>query len=154
MPNESVPSSVLDDQRITAYGMLVEATRRLQRTFERTLRERHNLSSVAFEALLRIGRSPGRHMSMTELADQMVLSSGGVTRLIDRLASAGFVERLPCASDRRVQWAQLTNAGVEAIEAATTTHLADLQAHFAAEMSPAEMGVLTEVCDRLRRDCS
>ncbi len=144
--------SVLDDERITAFGMLVEATRRLERSFERTLRTEHDLSLVAFEALLRLGRSPDHQMSMSQLADQMVLTSGGITRLVDRLASAGWVERLPCASDRRVLWARLTDAGVAAVAAATATHLRDLDCLFASEMSPAEMRVLTEVCDRLRHE--
>lgn len=145
--------SVLTDERITAFGMVIEATRRLERTFERTLRERHGISLVAFEALLRLGRSPDQQMSMTALAEQMVLTSGGVTRLVDRLAAAGQVERLQGASDRRVQWARLTPLGREAIETATATHLADLEAHFAAEMSEAEMRTVVEVFDRLRADC-
>lgn len=145
-----IRTSALDDERITSFGMLVEATRRLERTFERSLRTEHGLSLVAFEALLRIGRSADRQMSMTQLAEQMVLTSGGVTRLIDRLASAGFVARLQCATDRRVQWAALTPAGSAVIEAAATTHVADLEEHFASEMTPDEMRTLVEVCDRLR----
>ena len=116
-------TSALNDQLIASYGMLVEANRRLQRTFERSLRDRHNLSLVAFEALLRLGRSEDHQMSMSQLADQMVLTSGGVTRLIDRLERAGYVHRKPCVSDRRVQWAQLTDAGVAAIESAAATHV-------------------------------
>ncbi|HSF86189.1 MAG TPA: MarR family transcriptional regulator [Acidimicrobiia bacterium] len=145
-------ASVLADDRITAFGMVIEATRRLERTFERSLRERHDLSLVAFEALLRLGRSREQQMSMTELADQMVLTSGGVTRLVDRLASAGQVERLQCASDRRVQWAKLTPHGRDVIEAATATHLSDLEAHFVAEMSSEEMATVSRVFDRLRTD--
>ena len=146
-------TSALNDELVTSYGMLVEANRRLQRTFERSLRDAHDLSLVAFEALLRLGRSRDHQMSMSQLADQMVLTSGGVTRLIDRLEGAGYVSRRPCVADRRVHWAQLTDAGLAAIEAATATHVADLEVHFAAEMSPAEMSTLTVVCERLRNDC-
>lgn len=149
-PNDD--SNLVDD-RITSFGVLVEAARRLERVFERSLRERHGLSLVAFEALLRIGRSPDRRMSMSQLGEQMVLTSGGVTRLVDRLERSGHVERLPCASDRRVQWARLTGPGVALIEEAAATHLADLEAHFASAMTDAELTTLTAVCDRLRRDC-
>lgn len=144
---------VLDDDRITAFGMLVEATRRLERTFERTLREQHALTLVVFEALLRIGRSPNQQMSMSQLAEDMVLTSGGVTRLVDRLADSGFVTRMPCAEDRRVHWAQLTPEGLATIEAATATHVGDLDEHFSSRMSAAEMRTLADVCDRLRSDC-
>ena len=81
-----------------------------------------------------------------------MLTSGGVTRLVDRLASAGQVERLQCASDRRVQWAKLTPHGRDVIEAATATHLSDLEAHFVAEMSSEEMATVSRVFDRLRTD--
>jgi MarR family 2-MHQ and catechol resistance regulon transcriptional repressor len=146
-------ASPIDDDRITSYGLMVEASRRLQRTFERTLRETHGLSTVAFEALLRIGRSEGRQMSMSDLGAQMVLTSGGVTRLVDRLEGAGLVERHRCAEDRRVQWAQLTERGLELAEAATRTHLADLEDHFVSEMSPDEYATVTSVMDRLRSGC-
>ncbi len=146
--------SPIDDDRITAYGLLVEASRRLQRTFDRTLRDEHGMSSVTFEALLRLGRSPDRQMSMSELGEQMVLTSGGITRLVDRLEAEGYVNRLPCPSDRRVHWAHLTDAGLALVEDATVTHLDDLQAHFVSEMTAEEMALVTTVLDRLRSDCA
>jgi DNA-binding MarR family transcriptional regulator len=141
---------LLADDRITAFGLLVEANRRLLRTLERSLRDHHGLSVVAFEALLRLGRSADHHMSMSELADQMVLTSGGVTRLVDRLASEQLVERVACPTDRRVHWARLTEAGLERVTAALGTHLDDLEEHFSSLMSADELGVLTDVLDRLR----
>lgn len=150
---DTSPPSIVDDARITTFGLLVEAERRLARTFDRTLREEHGMSAVTFEALLRLGRSDDRQMSMSQLADQMVLTSGGITRLVDRLASAGYVERTPCASDRRVHWARLTDDGYTILEAALVTHLRDLETHFASEISEEELPVLTAVLDRLRTDC-
>jgi DNA-binding MarR family transcriptional regulator len=143
---------LLTDERITAYGLLIEADRRLQRVFEQSLRERHGMATVSFEALLRLGRSDG-HLSMSELADQMVLSSGGVTRLIDRLQRDGLVERLQCPEDRRVQWAELTSEGRAQIEAALQTHLEDLQRHFSSLISGEELPVLLRVLERLRAGC-
>lgn len=145
--------ALIDDERITSFGLLVEAHRRLQRTFDKTLRDRHGMSGVTFEALLRLGRSEDSRMSMSELAEQMVLTSGGVTRLIDRLTAAGYVERLQCPSDRRVQWAQLTEEGSVALAAALRTHLDDLEAHYASEIEPEELPVVNRVMDRLRTEC-
>lgn len=145
-------TSPIDDDRITAYGLLVEASRRLQRTFDRTLRDAHGMSSVTFEALLRLGRSPERQMSMSELGDQMVLTSGGITRLVDRLEGEGYVERLRCGTDRRVQWAHLTDAGLEVVENAALSHLEDLETHFVAPMSADEIAMLNCVLDRFRSD--
>ena len=150
----STEAQILDDERITAFGLLIEANRRLARTMESSLRSNHALTLVDFEALLRLGRSDERRMSMSELASQMVLTSGGVTRLIDRLVHEGFVERVSCPSDRRVQWARLTKAGERAIAAALETHLADLDEHFFSAMSPQELRTLVAVLDRLRSTCS
>jgi DNA-binding MarR family transcriptional regulator len=143
----------IDDDRITAFGLLIEAERRLQRTFERSLRLNHGMSLVTFEALVRLGRSEDMQMSMSELAEQMVLTSGGVTRLIDRLEGIGAVERIQCPSDRRVQWARLTEAGGRMLETALETHLADLEEHFASEIEPAEYDTFVRVLDRLRSEC-
>lgn len=142
--------SLLDDNRITEFGLLIEATRRLTRIVETSLRENHDLTLVEFEALVRIGRSPGRQMSMSDLAGQMVLTSGGITRLVDRLANNGYVSRVACPSDRRVHWAQLTDKGVTAVSQALETHLGDLDDHFFSAMSADERAVAMPVLDRLR----
>ena len=73
---------------------------------------------------------------------------------IDRLAKDGYVERVSCPSDRRVQWAQLTDDGVATVDSALETHLADLDGHFFTSMSDAERATLVPVLDRLRASCS
>jgi len=140
----------LSDSRITGFGLLVEATRRLIRITETSLRESHDLTWVEFEALVRMGRSPERQISMSDLATQMVLTSGGITRLVDRLAADGYVDRVTCPSDRRVQWAHLTDAGVAAVSQALRTHLADMDDYFFSAMSPEERATIIPVLDRLR----
>lgn len=130
--------------------MLVEATRRLTRIVELSLRDNSGLTMVEFEAMIRLGRSPDRQMSMSELGDQMVLTSGGVTRLVDRLSKNGVVERVSCPSDRRVQWAQLTELGVRTVSEALETHLADLDAHFFNLMTTSERRITADVLNRLR----
>ena len=144
----------LDDVRITEFGLLVEATRRLMRIIETSLRDNHDLTGVEFEAMIRMGRSPERQMSMSDLATQMVLTSGGITRLVDRLAADGYVDRVSCPSDRRVQWAHLTDEGVAMISAALETHLADLDDHVFAVMSDEERAIMFPVLDRLRTACT
>lgn len=148
------PQNSINDERITEFGLLVEASRRLMRVIETSLRVSHDLTAVEFEAMIRIGRSPERQMSMSDLAGQMVLTSGGITRLVDRLSTAGFVTRVACPSDRRVQWAHLTELGLETVSLALETHLADLDGHFFSAMSPEERAVTMPVLDRLRTSCS
>lgn len=145
-------ADIVNDDRITAFGLLVEANRRLQRTFDRTLRDEHAMSSVWYEALLRLGRSDGQQMSMSKLAEQMVLTSGGVTRLVDRLEEADYVERVACPTDRRVQWARLTDTGTQVLTTATRSHLRDLEEHFSSGISEEELAIFTRVLDRLRTE--
>ena len=153
MPTSTEEGGLLDD-RITAFGLLIEANRRLTRTVETSLRVNHQLTLVDFEALIRLGRSVDRQMSMSELAGQMVLTSGGVTRLVDRLVAGGLIERVSCPSDRRVQWARLTDAGYRLATDAVQTHLRDLDEHFFSAMSPPERETVVAVLDRLRTTCS
>lgn len=147
-------TTALDDERITQFGLFMEAGRRLSRLMEASLRAKHDMTGIQFEAMLRVGRSPDHRMSMSQLADQMVLTSGGVTRLIDRLAAAGHVVRVSCPEDRRVQWAQLTDAGREKLVAVLETHLDDLDRHFLSAMSSDELTTLIPVLDRLRTHCT
>ena len=144
---------VFSDDRISEFGLMIEANRRLIRSVETHLREVHGLPMVDFEAMLRLGRSPDHQMSMSEVATQMVLTSGGVTRLIDRLTDQGLVERVSCPSDRRVQWARLTDEGLRTAAAAVTTHLQDLDEHYFSLMSDDERTTLASVLGRLRTAC-
>ena len=144
---------VLTDDRITHFGLMVEANRRLLRTVEDSLRAKHGLALVEFEAMVRLGRSPERQMSMSELAEQMVLTSGGVTRLVDRLAKENWVERVSCPSDRRVHWARLTDNGLAVVADALATHLLDLDDHYFSTMSADEQATVSVVLDRLRNSC-
>ncbi|HEY7565230.1 MAG TPA: MarR family transcriptional regulator [Acidimicrobiia bacterium] len=139
----------LDDQRIRDYGRLVETQRRLHRAFDRSLRAKIGISIVWYEALLRLARSAGRQMGITELGEALVLTSSGATRLVDRLEEGGYIERVPCPTDRRVLWARLTERGLEVLVAATDVHLVDLQHLFSSRFSATELRTLRELLSRL-----
>ncbi|MFI6867724.1 MarR family winged helix-turn-helix transcriptional regulator [Nocardia sp. NPDC050406] len=119
-------TDLLSDPRITLMGLFVEAYADLMR--EVSAQERaHGLSVAEFDVLLRLGRSPGRQLRITDLYTQTGLTSGGMTRLIDRLDSQGFVTRSPDPTDRRVVLACLTDAGAAKAAAILPGHLAILQ---------------------------
>jgi MarR family transcriptional regulator, 2-MHQ and catechol-resistance regulon repressor len=139
-----------DDERIRAFGLLHEAHRRLDRAFTCSLERSCGISGPFFEVLLRIGRSPGGRLNMSELALQLGLTSGGTTRLVDRAVAAGLVERESCPSDRRVQWVVLSNAGEHKLDEALEVHLADLQHEFIDRLEPSELLVLERALDKLR----
>lgn len=98
---------------------------------------------------MRISRADGAQISMGALAQQVALTSGGITRLVDRMIDGGLVERVPCPTDRRVWFAALTAQGQHALERASAVHAADLRQVFEA-FSDAELRTLGDLLDRLR----
>lgn len=138
-----------DDSRIHTFGVCLEALTRLNQTFDRSLREQSGISQSWFEALLRIERSGG-FMTMGELANQIALTTGGVTRLVDRMVGEGLTERRACDSDRRVLYVANTDAGRAKLEEAIDVHLTDLDRELDARLSPAERDTLVAVMERLR----
>lgn len=141
---------IVQDERISSYGRLVETQRRLHRIFDRSLREEVGISIVWYEAMLRIARSADHRMPINELGEALELSSGGATRLVDRLEESGYVERLPCPTDRRVSWVRLTDRGEGVLAEATEVHLGDLEEHFSSRLSDKEGETLDDLLRRLR----
>jgi MarR family transcriptional regulator, 2-MHQ and catechol-resistance regulon repressor len=103
--------SVIDDPLISTFGRLVEASNQLERRLGRDLEAQCGLPHVWFEVLIRLVRSTGGQLTMGELAEQVALTTGGITRLIDRMQAAGFVRRQPGQTDRRVSHTAITDSG-------------------------------------------
>ena len=142
---------LVDDERITTYGLLHEAHGRLSQAFERTFLSRLGIGSAVYEVLLRIGRSPDGHLSVSELGRQLAITTGGATRVVDRAEAAGLVERQPCSGDRRIQYVALTPSGRRLLERATRLHLRDLQAELVDRLTPDELAALRRITHKLRR---
>ena len=147
----SSPSpDLLDDERLTAVGLLFEAHAGLSAALERRLADDCNLSTQWFELLLRLARSPGHRLRMCELANQVALSPSGLTRAVDRLEAAHLVTREQCAADRRVSYASLTDAGLARIEAALPAHLEHLDEYFVGVLTPEELHQLSATMRKVR----
>jgi len=133
------------------YAALLEAMARLNRVLDRTLRDECGITSSWFEALLRIETAGGR-MKMGELAEQVVLTSGGVTRLIDRLDELGLASREDCPEDRRVSYATITEEGRTKLRQAIDVHGVDLDRHLRSLMSDEERQAIVAVMQRILSD--
>jgi DNA-binding MarR family transcriptional regulator len=102
-----------------------------------------------FEMLAAIKGSPSRRPRMSELAEWLTLSRGGITKLVDRLEGAGYVERVSCAEDRRSLQAELTPAGEEMLEEMRSVYERELERHLRtlsseeAELITAALGKVT-----------
>jgi DNA-binding MarR family transcriptional regulator len=112
----------------------------------------HGLTINDYEALLHLAKAEDRRMRRVDLAERLILTASGVTRLLDGLERAGYVDRDACASDRRVSYAVLTDAGREKLREASKTHVADINAYFENRFSPEELDQLVELLDRLPLD--
>jgi DNA-binding MarR family transcriptional regulator len=103
---------------------------RVSRRLDDELRAAHDLSFAEYDALVTIATAPGRRIRMRQLADQVLLSKSGVTRLIDRLVADGLVARDACVTDARGAEAVLSEAGLARLRAASSTHLRGIADHF------------------------
>jgi DNA-binding MarR family transcriptional regulator len=105
-----------------------------------------------FDVLVQLQFAPEQRLRMNELSDRVRLSPSGITRLVDRLAQAGLVERGPCASDRRVTWAILTPAGRARLRRASPLHLRGVKQHFARRLSPTQLDVLADALESVAQE--
>lgn len=144
------PVTAADDALITTFGRLVEAHSQLGKQLGRSLEQQIGIPHAWFEVLLRISRADGGQVSMSSLAQQVALTGGGVTKLIDRMITAGLVERVPCPTDRRVSFAALTAQGRDTLDRAVPVHATDLRQVFAG-FSPRDLRALDGLLDRLRQ---
>jgi DNA-binding MarR family transcriptional regulator len=103
-----------------------------------------------YEVLATVAEAPEQRMKMGDLAEALVITRGGLTKLVDRLVKAGLLERTFCETDRRVSYATLCPAGTELLEEMRPVVVAELKASFASRLSAAEADVLRETLERVR----
>ncbi|PBC76123.1 DNA-binding MarR family transcriptional regulator [Streptomyces sp. TLI_235] len=103
-------------------GLLLRAAARLDRAMDAGMRAECGLSHTMFEVLLMLARVRGEGIPQRELAEGLTLTSGGTTRLIDRMEQAGLVRRTPSAEDRRITLVEATAQGAEAFGRAAEVH--------------------------------
>jgi DNA-binding MarR family transcriptional regulator len=130
------------DPRLAPWRAFLLAHARVSRRLDEELRAEHDLSFAEYDALLTIAQAPDRRIRMGLLAEEVLLSKSGVTRLIDRLVHDGLVERSACLADARGAEAVLTSHGLDRLRAASQTHLRGISEHFLAVMDGASLETL------------
>lgn len=139
----------LDDRELAAWRGMLAVHSRIVAALDAELARAHGLPLGSYEVLLQLADAPEHSLRMGELADRMLLSRSGLTRLVDRLGARGLVDRQECDSDRRGTFAQLTPAGVELFEAARPTHLRGVREHFLDRLDEADLDRLAAAWDRV-----
>ncbi len=108
-----------------------------------------------YEVLVTLARAPEQRMKMGDLAEALVITRGGLTKLVDRLVKAALLERTFCETDRRVSYATLLPAGLELLTEMRPVVLAELETAFVANLSLDEANALLATLERVRNSaCS
>ena len=144
----------LTDLEMAAWRSFLEAHRRVIDVLESELRSNEDLPLAWYDVLVQLSESPSRALRMQELADAVLLSKSGLTRLVDRMETDGLVERRPCPDDRRGIEAVLTEAGMQRLRDAAPTHVAGVRSHFADLLRPGEAAVLAQALTRISEGSS
>jgi DNA-binding MarR family transcriptional regulator len=149
MTDPTIPAD-LEDDRITAVGLFLEAQAELVGVLDRELRAACGLPLKWLEVLIRLARSPGQTLTASDLARAVVLSSGGATRLVDRLERDGLIQRRPDDGDRRIVRVALTEHGQAVLASALPAHLDSIDRHLVASLGADRVKSLAEVSRTLR----
>jgi DNA-binding MarR family transcriptional regulator len=148
-PNLSPPADELSPTELGAWRGLLRVHAAVCKALDAQLEREHGLPLSTYEVLIFLRDSPDRKMRMADLADRVLLSRSGMTRLVDRLEREGLLARQQCPADARGCNAVLTDAGERFIAAARPTHLAGIRELFLNRFSPEELEQLSEYWDRV-----
>ena len=137
-PAAEVPLRELAPAELGAWRGMLRVHSALVKALDAELIAVHGLPLTSYEVLINLQAAPGRRRRMAELADSVLLSRSGTTRLVDRLERDGLLERDTCDSDGRGCFAVLTDRGEELLSKARATHLEGVRERFLRHFEPAE----------------
>ncbi len=140
-----MPPEKLSDDEMAAWRGFLRAHSTITRNMSRHLEEIEAITLSEYEVLLNLAQRSGTQASMTDLAESVLLTPSGLTRLVDRLAARGYVERTRCGEDRRRSWATLTPTGEAAYRRAGRVHLDDIRRQFVDRLTPTEHATLARL---------
>ena len=134
---------------LEAWINFLRAHAAVTREFNAELLEAHGLTLNDFDVLAQLRRGPEYGLKRSELAERVLLTPSGITRLLDGLERAGYVRKGNCDSDARVTYAVLTDEGRQKLREASKTHLASVRALLAERYTEREVEQLAELLGRL-----
>jgi DNA-binding MarR family transcriptional regulator len=139
----------LNEAELDSWRGLLRAHSSLVKALDAELEQAHGLALSSYEVLVRLGNSEDGRMRMCDLADSVLLSRSGLTRLVDRLEREGLVARGSCEHDARGAFAVITPAGRATLDGARPTHLDGVRRHFLDCFDAAELETLRGFWQRL-----
>jgi len=153
LPVQGVETRVArETPEVQAWAQLLRAHSALTRRFSTELLAMHGLTLNGYEVLLHLAHAPERRLRRVDLAQSVLLTASGITRLLDGLERAGYVSRATSEQDARVTYAVLTDEGYEKLRNAAPTHVGSIRELFAELFSGDELETLAELLGRLPAD--
>jgi DNA-binding MarR family transcriptional regulator len=134
---------------LTAWIRFLRAHAAVTRELSARLESQHGLTLSDYDVLVQLYYAPERRMRRIDIARLVLLTPSGITRLLDGLERAGWVEKVRCDSDARVVYAALTEEGARKCEEARDTHVADIDELFGSRFTGEERTALAELLGRL-----
>jgi DNA-binding MarR family transcriptional regulator len=141
--------SVSVQSRLESWVSFLRAHSAITRQLNADLLNAHGLTLNDYEVLLLLSRADDRRMRRVDLAQKVVLTASGITRLLDGLERAGYVEKDSCSTDARVSYAKLTPTGHKKLRAAAATHVQGVEELFVGRFTDAELDSLAALLGRL-----
>ncbi|HEX8103999.1 MAG TPA: MarR family transcriptional regulator [Solirubrobacteraceae bacterium] len=143
------PPAELSPGELAAWRGLLRVHAALMKALDAELESEHGLPLTSYEVLLFLRAAPGGRLRMADLADRVLLSRSGMTRLVDRLERDGLIARAQCPRDARGCFAVLTPDGEAVLERARPTHLGGIRERFLRHFSAQELEHLAGCWDRV-----
>ena len=141
--------ALLSGVELQAWSNFLRAHAAIRRQLDRELVTGHGLTISDFEVLYRLSKAPDKMLRRVDLAQNVLLTPSGITRLLDGLESSGFVKKESCETDARVVYAKLTDKGKKRLDTASKTHLASVRDLFRERFSEDELEKLASLLERL-----
>jgi len=149
MTSQVLTKQQLSSTAIEVFVRLIQGHAAATRELSADLVRDHGLTINDYECLLRLSRADDQQLKRIELAESLVLTPSGVTRLLDGLERAGYVEKGSCETDARITYAVLTDAGREKLSEAAGSHVVQVRAFFEQRFNEDELGALAALLRRL-----
>jgi DNA-binding MarR family transcriptional regulator len=137
------------DERLLSWRSFLRTHAHIVRLLEQDLQVNHKIALASYDVLVQLAEAPGNRLRMAELADAVLISRSGLTRLVDRLQREGLVERQPDPDDARGLYTVLTGKGRQALREASVVHLAGISRLYLDRLSPAEVTELARLMTKL-----
>ena len=146
----STPSGApLTERELAAWRGMLRTHRDVVARLDAELERQHGLPLTSYEVLMILADAPDRRLRMGELADALLLSRSGLTRLVDRLERQDMVKRERCEDDARGYFAVITDAGLERLKTTRPAHLAGVRRHFLERLTERDLDALARAWQRV-----